>query len=312
MNSNLVKRDQYSNNGAVSNGSFERIRKFEQGASDLFFDFLLRQSAVQFDGAAYDLIYATDVPPQLAGKFSTSQPLIRMATYSEQERKDLITILDPKTKTGAQVQLYEDPDCEDEIYDIEEHFYTAIGLRWTGALLDPEKEVPELSELVEEAQSSIYDPEYFENLALDTGKASEATAELNLFTLGQFLSLLAIYKEVAYPSGTVRNMAGDDERHLFGQLKSGDNLDLRSNTENLGCAKLLFHVVSQDFYSDPDKVRTWMYLNYDIPIGLLKFHFKEDLEMAAEYRSRAAAFMVAEGIATQTTIDSILNLENKD
>ena len=289
-----IKRDKYSGNGAVSDGSFKRIHEFEALASDYFYTALEERGTIGEGNSLIRVIGRSDVPITLIDCFdSNAQKFTLRVTRPEGEAKVITTVFDMNAKQGAQYQVYDDEMTEDEFYDdLDEVWYQSLGTDWLRELFIPGS-APQYAEIATSGRSDLLNPD---NLLVAVGGefgTNQITprAKLSKFELTHFNGLLAVYNEVAY-DGEPHDDVGSLLQQYYERLKSGGDLGLRTGTKNVRCAK---HIVNASIRDDT--LTALMYLNYNIPIGGINTYFKEDLVIANEYTVQAQGYFEEEGIA---------------
>lgn len=279
----------------VSSKSWQAIREFEAAAAQFFFE---RFEEGEFQGiGGLQLVDRSDVPEGLLQHFGPEAKrfLIKVG-YSDIEHKTLTTVFDLDERQGMQHQVYENPDIEDELYDMEERWLNNFGTLWVPELLEPGSH-PEFSEFAELARRDFFDPSQLTTVSTGSETGTEGPLPIALLDRLQFVQfdqVIKLYSRIAYPHDPTRDVVGSSLDHYFEVVKSGSNVGIRAGTQHLGCAK---HEVSGDVRENT--FITYMYLNYEIGIRGVKFYFNDDLQMANDFRAGAQDLFVRQGIAKE-------------
>lgn len=291
-----IKRDRFSDNGAVSRGSFERIAEFRDVAAEYFLSYLREVRKIEGERSTTQIVARNQLPAEPAVYFanSSSDEFFIDTTQARYEDRVITTVFDLETRLGVQYQKYADGELEDEFYELDDsRRFTHFATIWVPELFDPGSR-PEYAELAELARVELIDPQ---SLPIVTAKAfgshtMSARASLSKLELPQFAGLLRVYNEVAYPSGTSRDSVGSLLKHYYDDLKGGETVGLRSGTEYVGCAKHLLYPERREDYFE-----TSLYLNYDIGVCGVNLYFREDLAMERDFAIAASEYFAEEGIS---------------
>lgn len=303
-----IVRSSGFNGIAIGRKSYEHIQEAIKQIADTYFGYI--QECGELQGPNYSIVVSSgrELPGVLQEHFNSPERKYFVETIrNDAFEKTLITAWDVEDHYGAQVQIYDDPEDQDEFYELDERQYQGAGSSWIKVLFDPEeaKNHPELAPIASLVRAEILNPD---TLGLVVGSevgSSDiiAEAKLDRFTIAHFSGLLALYENIAYEGWEPQDRVGSSREFYFEQLKSGEAVGLRSATKYVRSAK---HLFGPDI--ENNTIDTCLYLNYCVDIGPMRLLFKDDLAMANEYRWRAAAFMIAEGIATDATEQVVLSI----
>lgn len=293
----LIERLRSSPDGAIAPGSWEEIKKVELQARDEFMDFVRASGAVNGEYYSAFILQATELDPDLkewmgveSGEFyvekrRTSDPLVQNTFVFDvctglgiqREERDADTGLSPK-----------------EYYLLDEIYWETCGSKLLEELFKPGTH-PELSELALSKRSSLVDPAECSArvMTVEEYKRSVATARLGRFMVSHLERLVSLYHHAAYTQPEPYKLTQQllEAKDAYQDLRQGVSLNFRTGTEYLDCAK---HVLRPDLPSGT--LATHMYLNYDIQLGSVNLHFRDDIDMAVNFGEQARAYFQEQGI----------------
>ncbi len=287
----LIERQRYSPNGAVSAVTFDEIKTLQAQAADAYIDFVRESGGLT--GAEYvaHVIVASevdsDLQPYLGGDL-TDECLVEEST---RDSSNLTTVFNLATQVGVQRDDH-GPNQALDYYELDESYSRLFGFNLIGEVFEAGT-YPELSLLASTKGLELIDPADLPARIMtpEEHKRARATAHLSQFTLAQLGQVIYLYDRVAYPDRDHRPRSLSDIEQFYRALEQGEMLGLRTGTKYLDCAK---HILAAD--TRTDELQTRMYLNYDIHVGPVNLHFREDIDMAVEFGEKAANYFSEAGI----------------
>ena len=271
-----------SNDNVVSAKSWEAIAELNRKASLAFIDFVLEHGSVEGSDYHVEVVDRNELEDDLKPHTKTDEQIML------QEKTSVFSVVTSAigAKTGAGVSRETFHNGGTDYYEREPGITSSFGgFILLSEIFKPGTH-PEIAELALASNHDLVDPDKLDARIItpEEYKQMKALAVLSKLTVEHLVDLKDIYWEVAHP-GKAKPQGSESEVGMLKNLNAGEPVGLRTNTRYLNCAKHQF---------DPDELKNtlanYLYLNYDIDIGSISLHFKEDIAMAIEYGERAQSY----------------------